>query len=88
MTVLDDDARIAVERAIDELIEEPKETEDEVHLILIAQGIEPNLEAVLSYLTGMLFGLISGFYFSKYHRDLNQDEQNELIECLKEDLQN
>ena len=83
MKKLDNTARIVVEKNIDSMINTPKETEETYRFIIGDQGIEPNLETILSFVTGMLMGVVDGFYYSKYKRLMDNDERNELLELLK-----
>lgn len=83
MKDLDDEVRILVEKNIDAIIKKPKEIEEAYRFILREQGIQPNLETILSFITGMLAGIADSFYRFKYERLTNLDEKDELIELLK-----
>lgn len=80
---LEDDIRVAVEKEIDKFLKEPKEYENAFRNILTAQGIEPNLETVLSYLTGVLYGFADGLYLEKYRRPMTLEEGEELMSLLR-----
>ena len=82
MKSLDKDARIIVEKNIDTLIKYPKRAEKMYRDSLRRQGIEPNLETILSSIAGYIEGLVEGFYNLKHGRALNEDERNELFDLL------
>ena len=83
MVDLDNDARIAVERSIDTMIKDAKNIDENYKGILIAQGIEPNLETLLSFINGFIFGIVNGIYLLKYKRVLISEETIELVNLLK-----
>lgn len=83
MKDLDPDERSLLEEAIDKILKNPEKTEEDVRWVLRTQGIEPNLETVLSFITGVIYGGLSIFHQFKYKRDLNPDEQAESIQLLK-----
>ena len=83
MENLDGEARIIVESNIDIIIKEAKKSEEFHRLILMEQGIEPNLETILSYITGFLSGIVAGFYLHKYKRNMNSNEEKELLKLMK-----
>jgi len=56
MAKLDHEARMIIENNIDSLLENPLEYEQEFKRILADMGIEPNLETVLSFVSGFLVG--------------------------------
>ena len=82
MKDLDDAVRMIVEKNIDEILKEPKKYEVAYRSLLRQQGIEPNLEAILSFMTGMMAGLADGLYFGKYDRMTDVDEKRELIKLF------
>lgn len=83
MENLDGEARIIVESNIDIIIKEAKKSEEFHRMILMEQGIEQNLETILSYITGFLSGIVSGFYLHKYKRNMNSNEEKELLKLMK-----
>lgn len=83
MEGLDKDARTVLERNVDDILKKPKGMEETFSSTLRAQGIEPNLETVLSFITGLLLGIVEGIYDCKYDRLMNSDERDELDELLK-----
>ena len=81
---LDEGARAGVEYTVDMIIKEPKEFENQFSDVLRQQGIEPNLETVLSFFTGMMYGFVVSYYSAKFNRSsLTQEERSGLIELLK-----
>ncbi len=83
MTGLDGDARSVLENSVDMILKNPKEFEIMYSNALREQGIEPNLETLLSHITGVLFGIVSGVCVFKHKRSLYPEEVNELITLLK-----
>lgn len=77
------DSRSLIERTIDRILKDPKEMEKNIRWALGAQGIEPNLETVLSFITGTVWGGVCVFLHFRYNRTMNSDEQEELIELLQ-----
>ena len=59
MSGLDKDTRIFIEEAIDDALADPNII-SEFKRYLLEMGIEPNLETILSYITGMIMGLAIG----------------------------
>ena len=57
MESLDKEIRLDIEKQIDYIYEEPEVWEPMFHRFLIKQGIEPNLETVLSIIAGMCIGM-------------------------------
>jgi hypothetical protein len=80
---LDNTARVMVEQIIDNIMQDPIVAEETYRFILKKQGIEPNLETILSFITGLLNGAVEGFYTFTHERLLNSDERNRLAELLK-----
>ena len=68
---MDEKVRRILESNIDTFLKHPKETEKSIREYLIKQGVEPNLETILAYLTGMMFGLIEGYYRTQFARAHN-----------------
>ncbi len=83
MEGLDRKARALLEKMIDGILENPKEREDIYSYVLSEQGIEPNLETILSFIMGFLTGVLQHFHITEYDRYLNPDEISELNELLK-----
>ena len=83
MEKLDETVRMWLEREVDKVIKDPKNFENFYSLILQGQGIEANLETVLSFLTGFLTGYIQAMYAVKYDREIKTEELAELIKILK-----
>jgi len=80
---LDDEARLAVEKIVDALLKNPKEYLERFLSGLRGVGIQPSLETVLAFITGMLCGTSGGIYVQKYGRSMTKDELNELIDLLE-----
>jgi len=81
--MLDREARLIVEQLYDEKINNPLKAEEECSLFLLRQGIQPNLEAIVSHTLGYLQGVIEGFYLVKYGKHTNYVEKRELEKMLK-----
>ena len=56
MPKLDDRVRMIIENDIDGVLEDPVENEQEFKKALAKMGIDPNLETVLSFVSGFLVG--------------------------------
>lgn len=80
---MDNNVRSLVEEEIDNILKSPKETEEDARFVLTLQGIEPNLETVLSSITGMILGRVMQVYRLIYKRKMTPDELIELVELLK-----
>jgi len=80
---LDEKTRLWIETSIDEILENKEKYEKSTRIALRAQGIQPNLETVLSFITGTACGLIFGYYRVKYNRDPSENETIELLQILK-----
>lgn len=80
---MDEKVRRIIESNIDTFLKYPKETEKGIKEYLKKQGIEPNLETILAYLTGMMFGLIEGHYRTLYGRGQTRDEEKDVLDILK-----
>jgi len=83
VTKLDKEARNWLEREVDSVISDTYSFEAMAKDILSRQGIEPNLETILSFLTGTLTGMVSAHYVAKYKRMPNDAEFLELYSLLK-----
>jgi len=83
MAKLDDRVRMMLEKNIDTVIDNPEGTELSYRSMLTFQGIEPNLETVLSYLVGMLIGAADGSYVAYHQRLMSSDERMKVLELLK-----
>jgi len=79
---LDRKIRAAFEEAIDNFIKEP-DSEENISVILQAQGIEPNLETVLSFIAGTAWGLVQGYYVTRHGRMMKTEENEEFIQLMK-----
>jgi len=80
---LDQDARIGLETTIDNILKDAKNWDRIFREILRTQGIEANLETVLSLIIGALLGQTVQFYIDKYKRRLNNDETKDFEDILR-----
>ena len=80
---LDREVRGGLELSIDNFLKEPKESERMISIILRSQGIEPNLDAILSFIVGTAFGIVMTIYRIKYNRDMNSQEHANFLELMK-----
>jgi hypothetical protein len=83
MSGLDNDARIAVEGNTDSIINDAKKAEEAFTLLLSSQRIEPDLETILSFIIGYLYGIVTEIYVFKHQRILESEEIIELNNLLK-----
>jgi hypothetical protein len=83
MMEFDSEARVAVEQNVDAIIMDALIMEEAFSYTLSMQGIEPNLETLLSFICGGLYGLINGIYHVKHGRSLNSDEAKEVDKLIK-----
>ena len=85
MTGLEEEAVDAVEKNVDSIIKDPKKAERLFSLFLTAQGIESNLETILSFIDGLLLGGVSELYNFKFHKGFLESEEEllELTNLLK-----
>lgn len=81
--VLTDDARILFEKNMDNFIDDAEHSENAISTHLKYQGIETNLETILSHINGFMSGLIWYYYEVHYNRALNPDEVTDLSNLLK-----
>ena len=72
---VDDDAKSFLEKYIVAIFKEHEDFEDIFRNILCGQGVEPNLETILSYIIGNVIGFLDGFYLSKHNRTMNVNER-------------
>jgi len=80
---LDLDARIGLESTIDKILKDAENWELTFKEVLRTQGIEANLETVLSLIIGALLGQTAQYYIDKYDRRLNKDETKDFEDILK-----
>jgi len=71
-----------IEKMIDSWMKDPKTTEKIYRFILEKQGIKPNIETVLSILTGIIIGASESVYSVRYKRLMNVVERKELTELM------
>lgn len=80
---LDKKLRVALEEEIDDMIKDPAEREETIRKILVAQGIDPNLDAILSQFSGWCFHKFWTYYILEYDRNPTDDEIDEYIDLMK-----
>lgn len=80
---LDLDARVGLESTIDKILKDAENWELTFKEVLRTQGIEANLETVLSLIIGALLGQTAQYYIDKYDRRLNKDETKDFEDILK-----
>jgi len=80
---LDLDARIGLESTIDKILKDAENWELTFKEVLRTQGIEANLETVLSLIIGALLGQTAQYYIDKYDRRLTKDETKDFEDILK-----
>jgi len=80
---LTSDARILFEENMDNFVNDAENSENAISNHLKSQGIEPNLETILSHINGFMSGLIWYYYEVNYNKILNPDEQRDLSNLLK-----
>lgn len=80
---LDLDARVGLETTIDKILNDAENWELTFKEVLRTQGIEANLETVLSLIIGALLGQTAQYYIDKYNRRLNRDETQDFEDILK-----
>jgi len=79
---LDNEARLTIEKLVDKILKEPEEFYKAGSLGLMEMGIQPSLETVLAFITGMLFGVTTETYIEKHKRFLKKKEFEELFDVL------
>ena len=80
---LTSNARILFEENMDNIVDDAENSEIAISNHLKSQGIEPNLETILSHINGFMSGLIWHYYEVNHNRILNPDEQRDLSNLLK-----
>jgi len=61
MSELNQDIRLFIEEAIDDCLSKPLEEYEKRSKQLASIGIEPNLETVLSYISGLIMGAVAAY---------------------------
>jgi len=80
---LDKELRSALEETIDNFLNDAERSERHVSDILREQGIEPNLETVLSYIAGIIMGWAMASYAVTRRKAMNTDEGNAVLTFMK-----
>ena len=73
MSEIDDEIRLSIEKTVDELLKDPGESEGTHKKILVAMGIESNLETVISLFAGFIIGVTATSSMVKYKESRKQD---------------
>ena len=74
MASLHKEIRLFIEKQFDYFYDEPEEWMKIATSVLADQGIQPNLETILSYLVGMTLGGTFEFIRTKFKRDWTDEE--------------
>jgi len=82
MSGLDKNIRSLLEQSVDNFISDAHEMETQARDRILKLGIEPNLETVLSYLCGLLMGLVVTKSVEK-HGSLRKQDEHGATELLK-----
>ena len=80
---MDDDIKKIILKNIDNVLEDPKYFEKGYCQNISKIGIEPTLETVLSYFSGLLLGTLIGYNMYRYNRATNEEEIGEFHELMK-----
>jgi hypothetical protein len=80
---LDRDLRIMLEEAFDRFHQDPKKWEEVISICLRIQGIEPNLDDILSNISGYFEGFAVAFYRMQYNRKMTEKEMKEFYNFMK-----
>jgi hypothetical protein len=83
MARLEDEFRLILERNIDTILKEPRDTQIGFAQILYDMGIQPDLETILSFITGFLKGTVEAAIINFYERPPNEGEHKDIMELLK-----
>lgn len=82
MKPLSEDVRLFIEEQFDHFYNEPDEWLEAASRVLSEQGIEPNLENILSYLVGMTLGEVSEYIKNKFNRAWTNEEARAISELM------
>ena len=77
------DARVILEENITFIIRDPRAKLDFFVEMSRDIGIQPNLESLLSLISGFLWGLVHTYYATQVGRDMDTDETDDFLELLK-----
>jgi len=80
---LDPPLRVALEEAFDSFIREPKKYEKGFSTLLRMVGIEPNLDSILSFISGCMYGCMIAYYRNSYRRSPTKEEYRAFNEWIK-----
>jgi len=77
------DVRVVLEENINSIIREPRAKFDFFVEMSRGIGIQPNLESLLSLISGFLWGLVHTYYATRVGREMDMDETDDFLELLK-----
>ena len=83
MSTLDPELRSAIETIIDNIISHPKEYEDFFAKTLEYLNINSDLEKILAFIVGCIWGEINLAYRSRYSTGISISQQVEILNILK-----
>ena len=83
---LPNEVKARLEEGIDEWLLNFDEIAEAGTIFLEKIGIEPNLETLLSYAAGVLDSIVGSFIHAQYDRGMNEEEDEEMIELIKEKI--
>jgi len=76
---LDRDVRIFIEETIDDMLKDPKSHFESYRDGLMTLGIQPTLETVLAYISGMVIGAALGRWVISKRRSPTHEELTEIV---------
>ena len=83
MTSLNPRARRLLERNYDLVCENPSIFEEGCSTILKTRGIETDLEKVVSYVNGFMYGLVECYYNLTLEKTMDEEERKELYLIMR-----
>ena len=83
---LDQNVRNSIENTIDGFLANPDEVFTVFSAMLAFQGIEPNVDTVLSAISGYLYGRVCAEYRRRFNRTLEQNEKSDFNKLMKRRL--
>ena len=83
---LPNEAKARLEEGINDWLLNFDEIAEAGTIFLEKIGIEPNLETLLSYAAGVLDSIVGGFIHAQYDRGMNAEEDEEMIDLIKEKI--
>ena len=80
---MDPEIRVKLEEFLDIILSDRDKFKKSFSIVLEDQGIEANLETILSFIAGDTFGVTTGMYHIKHERSMNVDEMSDYLQILK-----